>query len=572
MYNSEYFIEKNRNEVVPEFQNCLSSSSLSFIQNLSSYLDPDDIHSVTSKAGILTRGMPSPTKSQRILGSASPAGVGKSPSRTSSRSMLFTPNKPKVSFLEPTQSSSTHPSTPPITPSTIQRSMTTTGTTSSNTTPSSSSNLLQRTSTTLGSATRGPQRTGTSPKIQSVKKKSTLFTSFTKQLHNLIDSIKTTRSHFIRCIKPNSIMSSNEYNYQLVMSQLRCGGVLGAIQVFRAGFPNRFYFLNFIERYLIFTTIIGNNNLIIQNFNYLKRKSLENPSNLFYWKVTCQIFLQCIPLVQIILDLLQIPEKGDHHHTSTSNTTTSTSNGKNFLKKFKITTKTLFEICSKHSFHLQQQDQQITIGKKQIFLRAIYYEYLENLLYRSNSLYAHIVQHNWKYRHLTSSINSTTSEKPKEEIIILHFHHMFTLQPSRYKIKLFFQFLISFQRRYRVYYHSRRFRLARYLSTWISSHYRGGKARIHIRNIKINMIKKIQKLWRSYYQYKIYHKKLQSIRSIQGWYRTRRYEMIRRREGQRFQDGIQYSLIKLQARYRGSKVRILYNKLLLEKVSGDSRL
>jgi hypothetical protein len=124
----------------------------------------------------------------------------------------------------------------------------------------------------------------------------------------------------------------------------------------------------------------------------------------------------------------------------------------------------------------------MSIGKKQLFLRASYYEYLESLLYRSNTM-ASIMQYNWRYKsqqylrslHLSSA----------KVLMVHHFVHMFSIQSSRASRRPSL-LLLTIQRRFRVYYHSRRFRLARYLSTWLSSHFRAYKARATTRMLSHN--------------------------------------------------------------------------------------
>lgn len=69
--------------------------------------------------------------------------------------------------------------------------------------------------------------------IQSVGKKKSvsLASQFSKQLSDLIQKIRSTRSHFIRCIKPNNKLAAATFDYEMVMNQLRSGGALGAVQV-----------------------------------------------------------------------------------------------------------------------------------------------------------------------------------------------------------------------------------------------------------------------------------------------------------------------------------------------------
>jgi hypothetical protein len=541
VYNSEHLIEKNRNEVVQEFQDCLRSSSLTFLQNLTSFLDPDDV----GRGAISRMYSPSsPGKPQRFNGSPS-----RSPMRTPSKSTLLTPNKPKISFLEPEKAPTTPSTSTSAADGTLQRA-----TTSVTSTPTPTP-LKRSNSSYLGIATRGPQRTGASPKLQSIKKKSTLLISFTKQLQQLMDSIRTTRSHFIRCIKPNSSMSSCEYNHRLVMSQLRCGGVLGAIQVFRAGFPNRFQFSVFVERYSILAYVIGaKQNPLTRDFYLLKRKAIENNLETFYWKRCCDVLMRLVPLAQVSLDAIGIPEKG---HEMTSRTTSITP----------------LELLHSSSAYFSQEraekGQEMSIGKKQIFLRASYYEYLESLLYRANAMVARIVQYNWRYK--SHQYLKSLQLSSAKVLMVHHLVHLFSVQSSRARTKGFFAQLLTIQRRFRVYYQSRRFRLARYLSTWLSSHFRGYQARASVRTIRHAMARRIQMSWRGFVARRRYHAGRASAILLQRWYRSLRLRLMEAREGERYRRGV-VTVTSLQAMWRGATVRAQFQVLLLEKVSSLSSL
>jgi len=72
---------------------------------------------------------------------------------------------------------------------------------------------------------------------------------FRKQLNELMDNINTTSPYYVRCLKPNSQNRSGFFDDHLVIDQLRCNGVLEAVRVSRAGYPNRIPFDVFGRRY-----------------------------------------------------------------------------------------------------------------------------------------------------------------------------------------------------------------------------------------------------------------------------------------------------------------------------------
>ncbi|CAM9512746.1 unnamed protein product, partial [Ectocarpus fasciculatus] len=79
--------------------------------------------------------------------------------------------------------------------------------------------------------------------------KPTVGTQFKDQLHNLMDMIRDTRPHYIRCIKPNDNAEPDEVSRVRVMEQLRYGGVLEAVRVARSGYPVRLPHKDFYTRY-----------------------------------------------------------------------------------------------------------------------------------------------------------------------------------------------------------------------------------------------------------------------------------------------------------------------------------
>lgn len=62
-------------------------------------------------------------------------------------------------------------------------------------------------------------------------------------------NIGTTKPHYIRCIKPNAENVPDKFDADLVLSQLRCCGVIEAVRVSRAGFPNRLPLTDFVMAY-----------------------------------------------------------------------------------------------------------------------------------------------------------------------------------------------------------------------------------------------------------------------------------------------------------------------------------
>ncbi|KAL9181541.1 hypothetical protein ACHAXT_010346 [Thalassiosira profunda] len=72
---------------------------------------------------------------------------------------------------------------------------------------------------------------------------------FQKQLQKLRGRIDETHPHYVRCLKPNDRLQPGRFDPDIVVDQLRCGGILEAIRVSRAGFPHRYIFEHFESRF-----------------------------------------------------------------------------------------------------------------------------------------------------------------------------------------------------------------------------------------------------------------------------------------------------------------------------------
>lgn len=80
-------------------------------------------------------------------------------------------------------------------------------------------------------------------------RKPTLGSIFKLSLINLMDTIGNTNVHYIRCIKPNEAKVAWEFDPNMVLSQLRACGVLETIRISCAGYPSRWTFEEFADRY-----------------------------------------------------------------------------------------------------------------------------------------------------------------------------------------------------------------------------------------------------------------------------------------------------------------------------------
>ena len=73
-------------------------------------------------------------------------------------------------------------------------------------------------------AKAGAARRGT------LKKKATVSSQFASSLKELMEAIRQTDPHFIRCIKTNPQKEAGNFDREYVLEQLRKGGVLQAVE------------------------------------------------------------------------------------------------------------------------------------------------------------------------------------------------------------------------------------------------------------------------------------------------------------------------------------------------------
>ncbi|KAJ1557338.1 Myosin type-2 heavy chain 1, partial [Cladochytrium tenue] len=82
-------------------------------------------------------------------------------------------------------------------------------------------------------------------------KKPTLGAIFKASLVKLMATLRTTEVHYIRCIKPNQTKTAFGFEPQMVLAQLRACGVLETIRISCAGYPSRWTYQEFADRYYL---------------------------------------------------------------------------------------------------------------------------------------------------------------------------------------------------------------------------------------------------------------------------------------------------------------------------------
>ncbi|CAJ1968786.1 unnamed protein product [Cylindrotheca closterium] len=101
---------------------------------------------------------------------------------------------------------------------------------------------------------RRKQRTSLLSSKQMTRKNSniaaeTVWTKFRSQLGRLMDSLSSTQTRYIRCIKPNAEKRPFVMEHETTINQLRYAGVVAAVTISRSAFPNRLEHLVVLEKF-----------------------------------------------------------------------------------------------------------------------------------------------------------------------------------------------------------------------------------------------------------------------------------------------------------------------------------
>ena len=73
--------------------------------------------------------------------------------------------------------------------------------------------------------------------------------AFAADLDDLLRLVTASHTHFVRCVKPNGEKAAHLWDADMVLRQLRCGGVLEAVRVYSSGYPDRMPIKDFVGRF-----------------------------------------------------------------------------------------------------------------------------------------------------------------------------------------------------------------------------------------------------------------------------------------------------------------------------------
>jgi myosin V len=82
-----------------------------------------------------------------------------------------------------------------------------------------------------------------------INRKKTVGSQFRESLQSLMTALNSTIPHYVRCIKPNDLKASFKFDVKRAVEQLRACGVLETVRISAAGYPSRWTYLEFFQRY-----------------------------------------------------------------------------------------------------------------------------------------------------------------------------------------------------------------------------------------------------------------------------------------------------------------------------------
>lgn len=118
--------------------------------------------------------------------------------------------------------------------------------------------------------------------IPTAKKTVTTSVEFRNSLSSLVDVIRNTKTHYIRCIKPNTTKEAMKIDSSYVLRQLSACGVLETVKISAAGYPGRWEFGEFYDRYRILGNYSSNKNFSrskLESDQPTKKKSARKNSS-----------------------------------------------------------------------------------------------------------------------------------------------------------------------------------------------------------------------------------------------------------------------------------------------------
>ncbi|RWS27899.1 unconventional myosin-Va-like protein [Leptotrombidium deliense] len=153
-----------------------------------------------------------------------------------------------------------------------------------------------------------PQKSGGKIKITAQQQqkqqkiaKATVGSQFRESLAALMRTLNATTPHYIRCIKPNDNKAAFEFNNNRAVQQLRACGVLETIRISSNGFPSRWTYTDFANRYRVLLVGMYRKGRLEKRgsvSNELPRKLVRAGSS-----ATSEVKAICLDVIKLVYEL-----------------------------------------------------------------------------------------------------------------------------------------------------------------------------------------------------------------------------------------------------------------------------
>ena len=352
--------------------------------------------------------------------------------------------------------------------------------------------------------------------LNPARKPTSVASQLSQQLRELMLKVRSMRSHFVRCIKPNQDLRPEQFDSKMVVEQLRCGGVLCAVRVFQAGLTNRLSFESFAAKFACFCVVLGSSPLTKGLLALLRdRRRNDDPHNPARFRRMASKIVDLVPPTETALNVLD----GTSHPGHDANVL----------------------------YGMQ-------MGRTSVFLRATVFEYLNKLRHRLMPIAAKRIQVLWRVRRFTRVLNQT-SPPPSPGALSARAAALRTFADC-FRIRVARQISATFliQRRACTYLHVRYLRHCVKAVIRIQGAYRSYLARTMLLHMKMKLLAKIQRAFRGY----LYRKRQKGLAAVLWFLRLHNSYIKRRR--------LISSVILIQALVRRYLVRRLYHSVITLKV------
>ena len=111
---------------------------------------------------------------------------------------------------------------------------------------------------------------------QKKKAKATIGFQFRESLEALMNILNSTEPHYVRCIKPNDNKAAFEFNNIRAVQQLRACGVLETIRISSNGYPSRWSYQDFANRYRVLRVACHTSSSSPSSVTPTKKKSTDS--------------------------------------------------------------------------------------------------------------------------------------------------------------------------------------------------------------------------------------------------------------------------------------------------------